>query len=150
MSEIQLIRRLKLIWNIMIPDKLKSNGIENYYFVCVFPCVWVPLLFQWCFLLCSTDGWSSEELNPALPKEIEENCKVIWWTCLLEKIYCGRWVLCLFCIGEEKFALLFLASLNAICYLNGSQQWHIKGKPVSFAKVFDTNHMEFLSYCTVV
>lgn len=50
----------------------------------------------------------------------------------------------------KKTALLFLASLNAIYYCNGSKQWNIKGKWVLFAKLFDSKHMKFLSYCTVV
>lgn len=123
------------------------------------------VVFKFFFLLSSTDGRSNTELNPALPKEIQDSVqymesvyKIVYNTWKVFHLY-GQltdltllWKKCVLSLVLVKkiYALLFLASLNAIYCLNGSKQCNIKGKPVSFPEVFDTKHMEFLSYCTVV
>lgn len=132
--KIQITRRLNLIQNIMIPEKLKiAECVDLFEFHC---------FSSDDFLLFSTNGRLSTDLKPYPSKGNRTlecfiykvtlwTCllkkkllwKVIWWICLLKNIL--LWKMSALSLLKKTSALLFLASLNGICYLNRSKQWNI-------------------------
>lgn len=115
-------------------------------------------LFCWLFLLFSIvfHWWQVKyRTKPRSSKGNTREC-TIHGKCFISMVNWQTWL----CCRRRVSCLLYYWRNLMLCFSwfpgvlfitwMGANSAILRGKSVSFTKVFDTRHMEFLSYCTVV